>query len=201
MKPWLSEPRGRQLEAFVGVWDIKTSRYQTTAELLLSAQKLFGLEESLWFVEEMAVAIEALGKKERGIRARANRHLIAVEDDGESKVSGDVPITTEGLERMMADSKPQMVDGSGQDCIGELDIDPARLLRKVVSAVISAGQGHVLYEFPELLEFMGSRIPSREELSGHTNIDGRMFEAKAKWPNLDPERTPSNAKREERAAS
>lgn len=186
MKPWLNEPRGRQLEAFVGVWDIKTSRYETTAELLSAAKVLFGLEDGLWFVEEMAAAIDALGKKERGLRARANRHMIAVEEDGESKVSVDVAMTTEGLEKMMADSAPQMVSGAGQDCIGELGIYPARLLRKVVSAVISAGQGHVLYEFPELLEFMGSRIPSREELSGHTNVDERMFEAKEKWPNLAP---------------
>lgn len=95
-------------------------------------------------------------------------------------------ITIEGIERMMADSKPQLVDGAGQDCVGELDIDPAKLLRKVVSAVISSGQAHILYEFPELLEFMGSRIPHPSEVEGHTGIDARMFEAKAKWPNLIP---------------
>lgn len=185
MKPWLSEPRGRQLEAFVGVWDIKTSRYETTAEMISSACILFGISApSFWGVEETAAAIESLGKKERGALARANRHLIATVDDGPVKGVVEVPVTVEGLEKMMANSAPQMVSGAGQDCIGELDIDPARLLRKVVSAVISGGQGHVLYEFPELLEFMGSRIPSREELSGHTNVDERMFEAKAKWPNL-----------------
>jgi len=189
MKPWLSEPRGRQLEAFVGVWDIKTSQYQTAEELVINACILFDLTgvaaDGLWSVEQVAADIEALGKKERGIRARANRHLIATEDDGPAKGTNAV-ITPEGLERMMADSRPQMVDGSGQDCVGELDIDPAQLLRKVVSTVISHDQGHILYEFPELLEFMGSRIPSREELSGHTNVNERMFEAKAKWPNLRP---------------
>lgn len=188
MKPWLSQPRGRQLEAFVGVWDIKTSRYQTASELIIDACILFDIAgsdgQNLWSVEETAAAIEALGKKERGALARANRHLIATVDDGPIKGTVDVPVTVEGLDKMMANSTPQMVSGAGQDCIGELDIDPARLLRKVVSAVISGGQGHLLYEFPELLEFMGSRIPSREELSGHTNVDERMFEAKAKWPNL-----------------
>ncbi|MDX0572144.1 hypothetical protein GOD68_18110 [Sinorhizobium medicae] len=187
MKPWLSEPRGRQLEAFVGVWDIKTSRYATTAELISDACKLFGIcAPTFWGVEETAAAIEALGKKERAAIARKNRHLIAVDDDGPAKAV-DAPITAEGLQKMMAASGPQPVPGEGQDCVGELDIDPARLLRKVVSAVISAGQGHILYEFPELLEFMGSRIPSRSEVDHLHNIDERMFEAKGKWPNLDKE--------------
>lgn len=188
MKPWLSEPRGRQLEAFVGVWDIKTSRYENTEDLIVDACLLFGISRpSFWGVEETASAIESLGKKERGNLARSNRHLIARPDDEPAAKHAEAPVTAEGLEKMMADSKPQMVDGAGQDCIGELDIDPAKLLRKVVSAVISAGQGHVLYEFPEVLEFFGSRIPSREELANHTGVDERMFEAKAKWPNLNPE--------------
>ncbi|MGR9413134.1 hypothetical protein [Rhizobium leguminosarum] len=191
MKPWLSEPRGRQLEAFVGVWDIKTSRYQTTEELIIDACTLFNLlgvsGAALWSVEETASAIEALGKKERAVRARENRILIAVEsDDAPAGKRADAPITEEALEKMMADSKPQMIDGADMDCSGELDIDPAKLLRKVVSAVISADQGHILYEFPEVLAFFGSRIPSRAELSGHTGVDERMFEAKAKWPNLIP---------------
>lgn len=191
MKPWLSEPRGRQLEAFVGVWDIKTSRYETSEELIANACILFGIgKPAFWGVEQTAAAIELLGKKERGALARANRHLIATVDDGPVKGVVEVPVTTEGLERMMADSKPQLVSGAGQDCVGELDIDPAKLLRKVVSAVISGGQAHILYEFPELLEFMGSRIPHPSEVESHTGIDSRMFEAKAKWPNLIP-RTPT----------
>jgi hypothetical protein len=189
MKPWLSEPRGRQLEAFVGVWDIKTSRYQFAEDLVVDACILFGLvgikNETLWSVEETATEIESLGKKERGIRARANRHLIATADDGETK-NTDAPVTAESLEKMMAGSQPNMVSGASQDCIGELDIDPAKLLRKVVSAVISHGQGHILYDFPDVLEFFKSRIPHRHELEGHTGTDERMFEAKAKWPNLIP---------------
>ena len=189
MKPWIYEPRGRQLEAFLGVWGIKTSRYQTTEELVIDACILFDLVgvkgPELWSVEEMAAEIEALGKKERGIRARANRHLIASTEDGDAKPA-DAPVTAEALEKMMADSQPQMIDGADMDCIGELDIDPAKLLRKVVSAVISHGQGHVLYDFPEVLAFFKSRIPHRHELEGHTGVDERMFDAKAKWPNLIP---------------
>lgn len=190
MKPWLSSPRGRQLEAFVGAYGIKTSRYQTTEEIIIDACTLFDLlgvnRSVLWSVEETASAIEALGKKERVKRARDNRHLIARPDDEPLAKRADAQITEEGLAKMMADSKPQMIDGADMDCSGELDIDPAKLLRKVVSAVISADQGHILYEFPEVLAFFGSRIPSRAELSGHTGVDERMFEAKAKWPNLIP---------------
>lgn len=187
MKPWLSAPRGRQLEAFVGVWDIRTSRYETNDDLISAACTLYGIcAPSFWGVDEAASAIEALGKKQRAELARANRHLLVGYDDGPAKLVA-APITEEALGKMMADSKPQMIDGASMDCVGELDIDPAQLLRKVVSAVISGGHGHLLYEFPEVLAFFGSRIPARSELVGHTGVDERMFEAKAKWPNLSEE--------------
>lgn len=98
---------------------------------------------------------------------------------------GDVTRYSEQqLERMMDNSQPNLIDGAPMDCEGELDIDPAKLLRKVVSAVISSGKADILWEFPDVLAFFGSRIPDREELTGHTNIDERMFEAKSRWPNL-----------------
>lgn len=184
MKPWLSEPRGRQLEAFLGVWGIKTSAIETTNDLIADACTLYDIRIKVdQTVGSVAEEIEALGRKERKARAEAK---IGYFVDRSSKKQTGQPVTDEALEKMMADSRPNLVDGASQDCVGELDIDPAQLLRKVVSAVISHGQGHVLYEFPELLEFMKSRIPSRSELSGHSGIDERMFEAKAKWPNLIP---------------
>jgi hypothetical protein len=106
-------------------------------------------------------------------------------EDFEPKRS-EAPVTQEGLARMVEDSSPKMVDGSSQDCIGELDIDPARLLMKVTSAIISQGYAHLLYDFPELLEFTKSRVPGRSEVVNLHGIDERMFEAKAKWPNLIP---------------
>lgn len=184
MKPWLSETRGRQLEAFLGVWGIKTSEIETTNDLIADACTLYGIQISMGAsVDSLAEHIESLGRKERKARVESN---IGFFPERSEKKHGSQPITQEGLEKVFADSKPQLVPGASQDCVGELDIDPARLLKKVVSAVISHGQGHILHEFPELLEFLGSRIPSRVELEGHTGIDERMFEAKAKWPNLIP---------------
>lgn len=187
MKPWLSEPRGRQLEAFVGAYGIRTSQFKTTGELIWFALRLFGIDPAdIKTVELAADTIEALGKKERGVRARANRDVV-FPPDSVGDIPKEGPVTHESLVKMMADSKPQMIDGADMDCVGELDIDPAKLLRKVVSAVISHGQGHILYEFPEVLAFFGSRIPHRHEVAGHTGTDERMFEAKAKWPNLIPD--------------
>jgi hypothetical protein len=186
MKPWLSEPRGRQLEAFLGVWGIKTSNIETTNDLIADACTLYSIPIAVGMsVESLADEINALGRKERKARAEANIGFFT--DRQPTTAKTEQPITDEALEKMMADSKPQMIDGASMDCIGELDIDPAKLLQKVVSAVISAGQGHILYEFPEVLAFFGSRIPSREELAGHTGVDERMFEAKARWPNVKPE--------------
>lgn len=94
-----------------------------------------------------------------------------------------VTITQEGLQRVMDASTPELVDGEPFECDGELDIDPAQLLRKVVGAVISHDQGHILYDFPEVLAFFGSRIPQRDEVKHLHNVDERMFEAAEKWPN------------------
>lgn len=184
MNPWLSEPRGRQLEAFLGVWGIKTSEIETTEDLIADACTLYEIPITIGLsVETVAAQIEALGRKERKSRVEAN---IGFFPDRADKKQSAQPITQEGLVKMFADSQPKLVSGASQDCIGELDIDPTRLLKKVIAAVISHGQGHILYEFPEVLEFTKSRIPSRSELEGHTGIDERMFEAKANWPNLIP---------------
>lgn len=101
-------------------------------------------------------------------------------DDGPE---ADLNVTQESLQRMMDASAPQMVDGDPFECVGELDIDPARLLRKVVSSVIAYGHSEILWEFPEVLAFFGSRIPQRDEVSHLHNVDERMFEAADKWPN------------------
>lgn len=104
-----------------------------------------------------------------------------------STKSGDAPITEAGLARMMEASTPNLIDGGDLDIDGQLDIDPAQLLQKVVSAVISAGRADILWEFPEVLAFFGSRIPYRHEVAHLHNIDERQFEAKAKWPNVRPD--------------
>lgn len=96
-------------------------------------------------------------------------------------------LTQDRIDLMMKRQSEQLVDGKYQDCTGHLDIDPVSLLKKVVTAVINHGQQPILWEFPELLEFLGSRIPSHSEVSHLTGIDERMFEAKERWPNLDRE--------------
>lgn len=95
--------------------------------------------------------------------------------------SGDVPITEAGLLRMMEQSAPNMIDGADLDIDGQLDIDPAQLLRKVVSAIIAAGRADILWEFPEVLAFFNARIPDRNEVSGQHGIDERQFDAKSRW--------------------
>lgn len=198
-KPWKSEPHGPSLEAFIGAYRIPTGGIETTEELLWHARKLFDLDEHLPRSISVTVeAIESLGKKERSTRAHRNRDMIleilvdmaadkAVQP-GKLKPTSreEAPITQSGLQRMMDNSKPDLVDGEPFDVVGELDIDPAQLLRKVVSAVISAGRADILWEFPDVLAFFGSRIPQREEVAHLHNVDQRMFEAADKWPNRKP---------------
>lgn len=94
------------------------------------------------------------------------------------------PVITEAaLSKMMDEASPQLIDGAPFECVGKLDIDPATLLRKVVTAVISYGHADILWEFPEVLAFFGSRIPQRSEVAHLHNVDERQFEAADKWPN------------------
>lgn len=149
-KPWIDEPHGRQLEAFVGAFQIKTSQFKTTRELVWFACRLFDLDpEQLTTVEAAAAAINDLGKKERSARAKLNRQIILPMDDVAEAAAQEA---TQGLlQRMMDRSEPNIVDG--------MDLDPAQLLRKVVSAVISAGHASDLYEFPDVLTFFGAQLP------------------------------------------
>lgn len=182
--PWLEFKRGRQLEAFIGVWGIRTSDFETSDDLMAAACRMYDITPSRSMtVDTLSEKIEALGKKERRFLAMKN---LGTFHNREASRQAKNPITEEALVEAIGKETPQLVDGASQDCIGELDIDPSHLLRKVLTAIISGGHGHLLYEFPEVLEFMGSRIPKRSELAGHHGIDERMFAAKAKWPNLMP---------------
>ena len=77
-KPWKSEPRGSQLEAFVGAFGIHTSQFKTPQELVWFACRLFEIDpQSVRTVEDAAAAIEAIGKKERSARARRTGKLFS----------------------------------------------------------------------------------------------------------------------------
>lgn len=107
---------------------------------------------------------------------------------GDELAATETSVKTEHLQRMMDASAPNMIDGEPFECEGELDIDPAKLLRKVVVAVINNGRSDILWEFPDVLAFFGSRIPQRHEVAGLHKVDERMFEAADNWPNrIKPE--------------
>jgi hypothetical protein len=101
-------------------------------------------------------------------------------------VCGSNLLTPERIEKALSNKEAMLACGEPVDCVGDLDINPSTLLKKVVTAVINGGQAHLLHEFPELLLFLGARIPSRDETVDLFNVDERMFEAKAKWPNVNP---------------
>lgn len=190
---WPNGSAERKIEAFIGAWGVKTGDIADTDHLLELASRLFEVDNS-GVADRMMAAIERLGPK--GRKALAQKNLAAVmgsagrfgqaSSGNAAMVATDVPITTERLQRMMAASKPQLIDGEPYNVTGELDIDPAQLLRKVVSAVISAGRTDILWEFPEVLAFFGARIPDRPETAHLHNVDPRMFAAAEKWLNRKP---------------
>lgn len=187
---WANGSPERKIEAFIGAWGVKTGDIADTDHLLELASRIFEVDNS-GLPERMMREIEALGSK--GRKALAQKNIKAVMGDAGrfspdwgKDADGMTRIPEESLQRMMDRSKPEMVDGEPFDCVGELDIDPAQLLRKVVSAVISAGRADILWEFPDVLAFFGSRIPPREEVAHLHNVDERMFDAADKWPNRKP---------------
>lgn len=192
---WANGSPERKIEAFIGAWGVKTGDIVDTDHLLELASRIFEVENS-GLSDRMAAAIEKMGPK--GRRAMAQKNIARVMGDAgrfspdwkgtadatqASRAISSAVITEDGLQRMMDASKPDMVDGGPYSVDGELDLDPAQLLRKVVSAVISAGRADILWEFPEVLAFFGARIPQREEVDHLHNVDQRMFDAADKWPN------------------
>lgn len=186
-RKWSDGSPERKIEAFIGAWGVKTADIVDTDHLLELAARIFEVENS-GIPERIAEAISSLGRK--GRKAMAQKNIKAVMGDagrfspewGKS-ADGITRISQEDLQRMMDASKPELIDGEPFDCEGALDIDPAQLLRKVVSAVIAADRADILWEFPDLLAFFGSRIPQRKEAAHLHDIDERVFEAAAKWPN------------------
>lgn len=180
-----------QIEAFIGTWGIKTSDFNSTAHLLDLASKLFGIRNT-GVPGQMAEAISSLGKRERKKRVEENMVIVfghprKPRSDKDAKImeykKDREQFTPNQLQKMMNNSHPRLIDGATVDCEGELDIDPAKLLRKVVSAVISSGHADILWEYPEVLAFFGSRIPYPDEVAHLHNVDTRMFEAADRWPN------------------
>lgn len=172
------------IEAFIGAWGIRTGSIASADELLFSGSRVFEIS-AYQDAADLARQIDALGKKER--KRLAAKNLLAVFGDA-GRFSPDWSPSTAAppaanpasIESVMATAKPQLIDGRPFGIEGSLDVDPATLLRKVVSAVISAGQGHILYEFPDVLAFFGARIPNRDELVDHHKVDDRMFDRKGR---------------------
>lgn len=184
---WENGSPERKIEAFIGAWGVKTGDIADTDHLLELASRIFEIDNS-GLADRMADQISALGPKGRKALAQKNIKDV-MGDEGrfsaewKKDADGISRIPAETLQRMMDASQPHLIDGDDFDVVGELDIDPAQLLRKVVSAVISADRSDILWEFPDVLAFFGSRIPQREEVAHLHNIDQRMFEAADRWPN------------------
>jgi hypothetical protein len=151
-KPWVSEPGGNRLQAYVGAAGFKTSELATSSQLVDVAAILFEVPAQA-SVGEMSDMVAALGQRVRGERGRRN-----IEKAAAARQNGTI-------EQMMANSQPHIIDGEPFGVDGQIDVDPAKLLRQVVSAVISAGHAADLYEFPDVLAFFGARIPECADAS------------------------------------
>jgi hypothetical protein len=95
----------------------------------------------------------------------------------EALVIGGANVTQDSLHRMVERSVPQLIDGEPFGVEGQIDIDPAKLLGLVVTAVINHGQARILYEFPDVLAFFGSRLPTPSMVTPSTMATARLEEA------------------------
>lgn len=173
----------KRIEAFIGAWGVKTSEIADADHLLELASRLFEIENS-GVESQMADRIAALGKPERKRLAHKNMQDVFGGNPREMTIEPvSSGVSEQGLQKMMNASSPQPIDGAPFNCTGEIDIDPAQLLRKVVSAVISAGRADILWGFPEVLAFFGAKVPLQPDVEHLSSVDQRMFDAAEKWPN------------------
>ncbi len=52
-----------------------------------------------------------------------------------------------------------------------------QLLRKLLVAVIEVGRADIIWNMPDILDYMGSRIPTRIEVAHLHNVNEQMLEA------------------------
>ena len=92
-------------------------------------------------------------------------------------------LTEKRLEKLFKSTREAADKGVEIPSNGEMDIDPAKLLKKVVTAVVNYGHADILYEFPELLEFLGARIPSEDELKSQAELFNVYRKSNSTSPN------------------
>lgn len=78
-------------------------------------------------------------------------------DDAEGFIATAAP---NSLVEALDNPGARLIDGERFGVQGQLDVDPAKLLHKVVMAVINAGHADCLYEFPDVLAYFKARMPT-----------------------------------------
>lgn len=86
-KPWLTEDRGVELEAYLGSRGYRTSSLATSEELIAETARVFEIEAAT-NVTEMAARVDALGKRERGQRANRNLSHQRSRPNGKQRLRG-----------------------------------------------------------------------------------------------------------------
>lgn len=137
-KPWLENEYGRVVDGFLGAYGCATGNLETEEDLVGEAILLFELQ-AVTTLRQAATAIRALSKPERKARARRN-----LGSSPSQKTIGEEVV----------------------DAISMGFVDHKALLDQVISAVISRGAAPILHELPDVLAYLGSRVPTVGEVLG-----------------------------------
>jgi len=81
-------------------------------------------------------------------------------DDAEGFIAASAP---KSLVEALDNPGSRLIDGEPFGVQGQLDVDPAKILHKVVMAVINAGHASCLYEFPDVLAYFKARMPTADQ--------------------------------------
>lgn len=152
-KPWIEVEGGRQLDGFLGAYGCKTSQFETNFEIIQEAARVFELEPTE-NVAEIASKIDALGRRERKVRASRN---IQREDESVD-LAGDVE-PEEPIEKKLLHQVVMALTDAGQ----------AHLLANLPEVLAYYGS-----RVPTVEEVIGGR-PSNALITGGITFDDKVW--------------------------
>ena len=152
MPDWTKIDGATRVAAALGCWGCKTGEIRTEAELIRIACIVYRLPPAVCTVREAADAIAEIPKAER--KRRVYEALCA-------EWPAPCRLWPEGINGRSPPKRRSRPEGGSEPA----GLDPARMLRELVSAVISCGRGDILAGIPGLLAFFGARDPASSDES------------------------------------
>ena len=151
MPDWTKIDGATRVAAALGCWGCKTGEIRSEGELVRIARIVYDLPDDVVTPLDAAERIAAIPKADRKrlVYDALSANWPAPCRLWPDRINGRSPPKRKRIEEP---SEP-------------VGLDPIRLLRRLVSVVISAGRGDLLRDVPGILEYYGARDPAASDES------------------------------------